>query len=507
MNGARLASGIVKDLSRASYRIDVLAAALRDPCQDGDVRAGVQACGESQRRAQGGGGQVVERCLPFAGAWDATQAWTVFQGERGVEEPCIERDCIGLRKSLELLLDVPLCAHHPMRTPVLTLLLLGLAASCSRSEGGAPSGESMVLAPVAVGQVETRPITLRRTFSGALEAASEVTVAPRVSGHLKRLAVNIGDSVTRGQVVAWIDDAEWEQAVLQARAELAVARANVKEASAAAEIAERTFERIERLRKDGVASESEMDTARTAALARRSRVSVTDAQVQRADAALAAAEIRLAQATVKAEWDGADDGARVVARRFVDEGANVSAGTPMLSIVGLQPMLAVVFVPERDYARLAPGQVAQIVTDAYPGETFSGTVARVAPVFSQNTRQVRVELEVANEDLRLKPGMFVRAMLELGADEGATVVPYDALTRRGDVLGVFVVDRAGDLARWRPVRAGIREGAAVQVFGDGVSGRVVTLGQELCDDGAPVRVIDSATGESVGGAGSSPGDL
>lgn len=398
-----------------------------------------------------------------------------------------------------------------MRTlPILLLMASGLAA-CGRSDGAAPNGRPAIVAPVAVGAVEVRAITLRRTFSGALEAASQVTVAPRISGNVKRLAVDIGDSITRGQVVAWIDDEEWVQAVLQSRAELAVARANVEEAEAGAKIAERTFERIERLRKDGVASESEMDSARTAALARRSRVSVTKAQVRRADAALASAEIRLQQATVTADWDGDDDGARVVARRFVDEGTNVSSGMAMLSIVGLQPMIAVVFVPERDYARLSAGLLATIATDAYPGESFTGTVARVAPVFSQNTRQVRVELEVENKDLRLKPGMFVRATLDLGADEGATVVPYGALTRRGDVLGVFAVDGAGDLARWCAVRAGIREGDFVQVFAqdpeNGPTGRVVTLGQELCDDGAPVRIIDAVFGESASTARSGAGDL
>lgn len=423
----------------------------------------------------------------------------------------IQRGASDLGAHSHALRAYPLEPLGPMHRLPLLLLISGLMpfalVACGRSDGAAPKGGVAVVAPVAVGAVEIRPITLRRTFSGALEAATEVTVAPRISGHVKRLAVDIGDSITRGQIVAWIDDEEWVQAVLQSRAELAVASANVEEAEAAAKIAERTFERIERLRKDGVTSESEMDTARTVALARRSRVSVTKAQVQRADAALASAQIRLEQATVRAVWDGEDEGARVVARRFVDEGTNVSAGMAMLSIVGLQPMVAVVFVPERDYARLAAGQVATISTDAYPGEFFTGTVARVAPVFSQNTRQVRVELEVENKDLRLKPGMFVRATLDLGADEGATVVPYGALTRRGDVLGVFAVDRSGDLARWCPVRAGIREGDFVQVFGDGLTQQVVTLGQELCDDGAPVRIIDAATGESASAARTGAGDL
>lgn len=390
------------------------------------------------------------------------------------------------------------------------LVGLPLVVVACGPDGGPQAAAARPPAPVAVAPVQTGAITLRRTFSGALEASASVTVAPRVPGQVRRLAVDIGDEVTRGQIVAWIDDRELSQAVLQSEAELSVAKANRDEAEASAEIAARALERIQALRKDGVASESELDAARTQALARQSRVAVTAAQIQRADATLEAARLRLAESTVRAEWTEDDGAPRLVGQRFVDEGANVAAGTSILSIVGLQPMVAVLFVPERDYARLAPGQPATLETDAYPGERFTGHVARVAPVFSRNTRQVRVELEVANEDLRLKPGMFVRAALDLGADERATIVPYAALTQRNDSPGVFVLDPSSSTVLWRQVTLGIREGDRIQVFGDGIAGRVVTLGQELCDDGAKVTVAAAsaeATGATTSGGAAPAGGL
>ncbi|NIR30343.1 MAG: HlyD family efflux transporter periplasmic adaptor subunit, partial [Gammaproteobacteria bacterium] len=70
--------------------------------------------------------------------------------------------------------------------------------------------------------------------------------------------------------------------------------------------------------------------------------------------------------------------------------------------VELDPITAVFYVTERDYARLKPGQEAALSTDAYPGESFSGRIVRIAPVFRESTRQARVELRVANPDLRLK---------------------------------------------------------------------------------------------------------
>lgn len=378
------------------------------------------------------------------------------------------------------------------------MLFACLTASACDDEGAASGPEVTPPAPVSVAPVEERAITLRRTFSGALEATAEVMVAPRVSGQLERLSVNIGDVIERGQVVAMIDDAELQQALAQSEADLSVARANQAEAEAAHEIADRAFRRAETLHGQGVASESELDAARTAALARSSRIAVTAAQVARAEAALEAARIRLGEAQVVASWEtGRSDDApsvpgstRLVAARFVDEGSIVASGSPIISIVELQPILAVVFVPERDYSFLAIGQEAALETDAYPNEVFTGRVARIAPVFSRNSRQVRVELEIENPELRLKPGMFVRATLELGRADDATVVPYDALTQRGEQKGVFTLSTDGITVRWRPVETGIREGRWQQVLGEGVTGQVVTLGQEMCDDGAAVTVIE-----------------
>ena len=346
--------------------------------------------------------------------------------------------------------------------------------------------------PVEVAPVARGPITLARTFSGALEAASEFVAAPKVGGRLARLEVDIGDTVRRGQVVAWLDDAELAQAVTQAEADLAVARASQAEAKSALEIAERVLQRAQSLRAEGVTSESALDAARAEDVASRAHVEVTEASVTRAQAALEAARIRLGYARVTADWTGGDD-TRVVAERFVDEGGTFSANTPLMTIVELDPIVGVVFVPERDYARLAVGQLATLVTDAHPGRTFEGRVTRIAPVFRRATRQARVELQVDNADEALKPGMFVRATIDLERVEDALVVPFDALTERAGETGVFVLDASGERVRWRAVEVGVREGERVQVLGDGLAGRVVTLGQELCDDGARVAATERSS--------------
>lgn len=354
------------------------------------------------------------------------------------------------------------------------------AGSKTRSGGASP-------APVEVAPIERGPIVLRRTFSGTLEALAEFVVAPKVSGRIEGLAVDLADTVRRGQVVAELDDDEHLQAVAQARADLAVAKANLAEAESGLDIALRELQRIETLLERGVASESQRDTAKINQLAKQAQLDVAEAQLTRAESSLETANIRLRYTKITADWSGGDD-RRVVAERYVDEGQTVSANAPLLLIVELDPLTGVIFVTEKDYARLRVGQTASLMTDAYPGEPFEGRIARIAPVFREATRQARVEMTIENAKRRLKPGMFVRATIVLDRVPETTIVPEQALTTRGDRTGVFVVNEADRTVAWREVTVGIREEGRVQVEGEGLSGRVVTLGQQLVDDGSRVTI-------------------
>lgn len=341
--------------------------------------------------------------------------------------------------------------------------------------------------PVEVAAVEHGPIELRRTFTGTLEARAEFVVAPKVSGRLERLNVDLADRVTRGQEVAVLEDAEYVQAVERARADLEVARANNAEALSLLKIAERELKRMDQLRERGVSSESQQDAAMAEQLAKQALVKVTAAQIARAEADLEAARIRLGYTRVNAGWHGGSE-QRVVAERYVDEGETVAANDPLLRIVELDPVTAVFFVTERDYAQLQTGQGASLSTDAFPGETFPGHIQRIAPVFRESSRQARVELRLENPGLRLKPGMFARATVTLGRVERAIIVPEQALTTRDGHEGIFLL--SGDEASvvWRAVQPGIRQGKRLQVTGEDLDGRVVVLGQQLLDDGTPIRI-------------------
>jgi len=358
--------------------------------------------------------------------------------------------------------------------------------------------------PVEVAPIVGGPIEWRQTFSGTIESPSQLIVAPKIGGRIVQLNVELGDRVSRGQVVAALDDDEYVQAVHLAKADLEVAKANLTEARSALEIAARKLQRMERLRERDVASDAEFDTAKAEHLGKLAQVEVSKAQVAKAEASLETARIRLGYAQVTANWsDGSGD--RVVGDRFADEGETVSANEPLISVVQLNPVKAVIFVTEKDYVHLKAGQAAWLMADAYPGERFEARIDRISPVFRESSRQANIELRVGNPKYRLKPGMFVRVTVSLARVENAVIVPQQALTERNDHVGVFVVAADDRSVVWRPVSVGIREGDQVQVTGDGLVGRVVTLGQQLVDDGSRITIPDDQDkGRSAGSEASRP---
>lgn len=341
--------------------------------------------------------------------------------------------------------------------------------------------------------VEVKPILQNtriqqiRTFTGTINANHEFVVASKVSGRVEEITVDLADTINRGQIVARIDNAEYRQALTQSQADLAVARANLAEAQSLLKIAEREYQRIDTLQQRGVSSEAEQDTAEANQLARAAHLDVTRAQVTRATAAVETARIRLGYSDVIAQWQGGND-LRIVAERFIDEGQSVNINEPLLRIVELDTVIAVFHVTERDYGLLTQGQTVAVDTDAYAGEVFQGHISRIAPVFRESTRQARVELKIDNPGHKLKPGMFARVNVILESIANATLIPESALVKRGGENGIFVLDQTGTSVHWKIVQPGIRQDHRLQLIDSNLDGKVVTLGQQLLEDGSRVVV-------------------
>ncbi len=357
-----------------------------------------------------------------------------------------------------------------------------------------PGGPGRVAVAVEIGPVQTSSIRDLSQFSGTMIARSHVTVAPKVSGKLNRLLVDIGDPVTSGQLVAVLEDEEYQQQVIQAEADLRVARANLEEAKSSLEMSGRDLERSRALHEKGIQSDSQLDAVVAQHGTQQARYNVAVAQLANREAALEAARLRLSYTQIRASWQTGSP-VRYVGERFADQGALLSVNAPILSIVELQPILAVIHVTDRDYFRLKPDQPAVVTSGAFPGRSFTGRIVRIAPLLKETSRQARVEIEVDNPDKQLKPGMFINAQIEFARRESVTVVPFNAVATRDGQAGVFVVDIEAKRARFQPVTIGIVEGDLVEVLEPAsLSGHVVTLGHYLLEKEGAVILPGTAPG-------------
>jgi len=379
---------------------------------------------------------------------------------------------------------------------VVLAIILGLVAwrvtekiISQRSAGQTRQGKTQAVA-VVVQPVRREVVRDVRVFTGTVSPNSQFIVAPKVAGRLEKLLVDIGQEVKNGDLIALLDSQEYSQQVEQARAELEVAKANVVDVQSALDIAARELERVKELRKQQVASQSELDRTEAQFMAAQAKHAVALAQVKQREAALKAAEVRLSYTRIEVAWEKGN-ATRVIGERYVDQGAMLRPNDPIVSVLDIDPVIAAIYAIERDYPLVQVGQTALISTDAFPTKTFSGKVVRKAPLLKESSRQARIEIEVANAERFLAPGMFVRAEIQFASHANATVVSAGAVVRRNEQSGVFLADASSSKARFVPVVVGIVNGQSAEVLSPALEGQVVTMGQHLLEDGAPIVIADA----------------
>ena len=364
-------------------------------------------------------------------------------------------------------------------------------------EGAAPQRPDLPV-PIEVSPVTKATIREVGIYTGTLLPESQFIVAPKIAGKLEKILVDIGDEVTQGQLIAVLDDGEYVQQVDQAKAELDVAKANIEENRSALDLKQREFERAKTLREKKIFSESVLDTTESQYKAALAKQKVVLAQVAQKEAELKTAQVRLAYTRIRALWHNGNS-TRFVGERFIDEGAMLPSNTPIVSIIDIHSLKAVIHVIERDYPRVLTGQIAVISTDAYPGRKFAGTIERIAPILKEAARQARVEITISNPENILKPGMFVRVEIEYDRHEDATVVPLNALIKRGGQASIFVTDGQSNRVKRVPVEVGIINGDMAEILQPAISGNVVTMGQHLLNDDSKITLPETDTGTSPKG--------
>lgn len=366
----------------------------------------------------------------------------------------------------------------------IVILLIG-------TPGGRSSGSGRPPVAVEIDSIRTEPIREIREFTGTVFPEYQYIIAPKVAGRILEIRKRIGDWVAAGEVIARIDDAEYQQAVLEADASLRIAKATLAETRSQSALAKQELDRVRSLQEKGIASPSELDAALTNFDAQESRLKLAQAQVEQREAALQSSRIRLGYTVLSASEPG------FVGERYVDEGSLLSPNTAVVKVIGIDDVIVRTTIIERDYGRIRVSQEATVEVDAFPGHPFTGRVARIAPMLQEASRMADMEIEVKNDSLLLKPGMFTRVYVVLSRKDTAVVVPSKAVVNHGGRKGLFVIDSTGTHVRFYEVQTGIIADERTEIVSPLPLGLVVTLGQHLLEDGSPV-ILPSEAGEENG---------
>lgn len=363
-----------------------------------------------------------------------------------------------------------------------------------RRGGGAGGfgGGQFGRAPMSVelAQAKRAQISAEITVVGNLVGQATVSVVPRAAGRLQDISVRLGDRVSRGQRLAKIEDFEIQEQVKQAEAAQEVALATIRQREADLQLAQTNVERSRNLFERQLLPKQTLDDNEARFQSAIASLDLARAQQSQSKARLDELRINLGNTIITSPVNG------FVSRRSADPGAFVSQNTPLLDVVDITTVRLEANVVEKDLKDLHTGDGTRVNVDAYPGEVFTGRIARVSPVLDPATRTAPIEIEIPNPANRLKPGMYARVGITTGIRKDALVVPANAVVDLGGRRGVF--QPLNESAVFRAIQVGTEQGDLVEVLGGLADGdTVITTGASALRDGD--RIV--LPGGRNGGAG------
>lgn len=402
-----------------------------------------------------------------------------------------------------------------------------IAAGCGSKQdaAGGPPGP----APLTVTAQPVRQGTLVSTFAltGTIAPARQGNLASVFSGTVRDVNVQIGDPVSAGQVLVQIDDSTLRAQLAQDQAALAEARARLRQSTVndrgaalttssslrSAQVAYDTAvadnRRNETLYRQGYISQQAIDQSRSALATAQAALQSAQVAAQNAsmssggdsagqadvasmqaavaadDAAVQSVLTQIAQAAVRAPFDG------IVTERNVDPGSLASPGTPLVQVSQLNPAYVNVGVPDDDLRYVRDGSQADVHVDVLAGRTWHGEVNHLNAATGQGTLTYLARISLPNPDVALKAGMVANVTFVAAKDQGVLIVPRGAVATTDSGTVVYAV--VDGKAKLRPVKVALQTQDEAQISGAGIAKGTVVITQrpDALADGSPVKIVSS----------------
>ena len=345
-------------------------------------------------------------------------------------------------------------------------------------------------------------------LSGQTVAEADISLAPKYTGRVAEVLVNLGDYVEAGQALLVQDVSDLDISIMEKQAAARAAGADAREAAAAYaanyikarndyEVEKSRYERNVYLFSIGAISQDKLDSVKQEFLASKASFEVLENQVEGGGAASVQSKSytaekaeRGAEALMQQREDMVLRAPRsgIIGYRKAEPGEIISAGTKVLSLVDSSRMKVDCTLSEADAAILQPGMEVTVTVDAM-GEDYPGRIVYVSPAMDEAGKNYQVRIELLGEKLQLKAGLFAHTSLDILQRKDTFFVPKEAVLSRNGRQLVFVLDEENK-AQMREVRLGLTNDEADEILSGLEAGdRVVISGLDRLQQGTAVEVL------------------
>ena len=323
------------------------------------------------------------------------------------------------------------------------------AVSCGNTTDKSAQQTVAVADPaVSVEQVSAREVPQLATYTSTVQAYVKNNIAPQMTGRITKINVEVGDNVTKGQILAEIDKSSLLQAQLQLQNQ------------------EVELQRLKALYETGGISKSDFDAIELS-------YNITKTQV----------ENLLENTVLRSPING------IVTARNYDAGDLYAMSAPIYVVEQVKPVKLLVAISEADYTNVKKGDSVEVAADALPGKTFYGKVEKVYPTIDPATRTFTVEVVIENNYATLRPGMFARVTVNFGVNNNVVIPDMAVVKQQGSGERFVYVLNPDNTVTYQKVVLGRRMGSEYEVLEGLTDGAiVVTGGQIRLKDGVKVTV-------------------
>ena len=331
--------------------------------------------------------------------------------------------------------------------------VLGLSSCSTQRQAEVPSTETVRNASVLAVKSASIPDVLEAV--GTVRAAQTSDLASQMMGNIVEIRAHEGDRVSRGQVLAIIDDSQPRAAVDRATAAELAAQQQLVAADSDLALAESTLKRYQKLYEEKVVSSQAFDEVKARQEANLARRDIAEAGQAQARAALKQAMTSLDYTRIRAPFDG------VVTEKKADSGTLASPGMPIFTVEDTRRYRLEVAVNESDLRYARTGGQVSVAIEALDAAELKGKVVQIVPAADPASRAFLVKIELPT-DTRLRSGLFGRAQFSRG-EQQVLLIPRSAVVERGQLQGVFVLDQ-NKVAGLRYVTLGKSSGSGIEVL-------------------------------------------